>query len=167
MKNYLAITTLSLLALSSTAQAETTFGMGIGAMYSGLGLNIGKRSSTALSYASLGCQGYSTGNENDAESTGSASTGSESNCGVGFGRISSAIFANNRHAFGLSVAVSHNTDLDQTEVRLRPGYYYFFKGIDQAGFNLGIGPSFYFDDSDKNDLDVNEETSFINIGYQF
>lgn len=162
MKKITAIAALSILSLSSVAQAESTIGLGVGGMYSGLGVNVGKRSSTSFTYASLGCQAYSYGYVD-----GSETKESESNCGVGLGTLSTSLFSSNKHAIGFGVDVSYNTQYSQNELRIRPGYYYFFNGIDSAGFNVGVGPNLYIDDNKSDEVTEIKTSSFLNVGYQF
>ncbi len=166
MKKYLIISTFTLLALTSTVKADTTWGVGVGPMYNGLGLNIGKTTESTFAYSALGCQSVTTGTSSDSNTN---ENDGESNCGVGFGYISQSIFKSNRHGLGLNLGVSYNTAEQQTEWRLRPGYHFFVNGIDKRGLNLGAGTVFYYDTEKSNDINDNTDviSLFLNIGYQF
>jgi len=162
MKVLGCIAILVALGMSTNATAETTWGVGKGPLYSGLGFNFGSTSATSLAYGSLGCHGMSYG---DSDTTGKNEF--DSNCGFGLGYISTSLFSGNRHSLGLSVDVSYSSLYSQSELRVRPGYYFFLNGIDKAGLNLGIGPSFYYDDDKSNDSERDKVVGFFNIGYQF
>lgn len=156
--------------LSTTANADSTWGIGVGPLYNGLGFNFGKTTTSSLSYGSLGCQSLSIGSsKNSNTSSSDSSRETESNCGFGLGYINTSMFSNNRHGLGLNLGLSYNTAESQTELRLRPGYHYFFNGIDKPGFNIGLGSIIYYDNEASNDLDSDSEkvSLFLNIGYQF
>jgi len=161
MKKYLYIAMVTVPMLSSAASAETTIGIGVGPLYNGLGLNFGKTTPSSFVYGALGCVGITIADSGDPDNR------DESNCGVGFGYISASLFSNDRHALGLNIGLTHNTDKSQTEVRVRPGYHYFFNGINKPGLNLGVGPIVYYDTDRSNNLDSDHGVVFFNIGYQF
>lgn len=167
MRKILLIAALPFLLLSTAAKADTTWGLGVGPLYSGLGINFGRTTASSLTFASLGCNSLS---NNRAEN--SKSDDFESSCGVGVGHLSTALFKSNRHAFGLNLDTSYNSIESQTELRIRPGYFYFFKGINKSGFNLGVGPNFFFNNKSSNKRQLNNRGDdpiriFFNIGYQF
>lgn len=150
------VSTLSLSILPMSVQAETTFGVGIGSLYNGFGINVGKTTSTSLTFGSVGCIGWGYGSE-----------GYSSNCGAGFGVVTTAALPGLRHGLGLSLAVTKNTSSysevsANVELMLMPSYYYFFSGIEQGGFNLGAGPSFTYQEGQSI-----EPFFTLNIGYQF
>lgn len=162
MKLFKLIALISLLANVSTANADTTWGIGGGPLYNGFGLNFGKTTTSSFVYGAFGCHGYGRG-----ESDNPSSNDVEFNCGIGFGYISTSMFATSRHGIGLGLDTTYNTFQSQFEMRLRPGYYYFFNGINKSGLNLGVGPSFYYDTVRSNDHYHNPVKVFFNIGYQF
>jgi len=173
VRRLLLVLSVTMLVMSKTAVADFTLGLGLGPLYSGLGLNFGKTTESSFTYGSLGCVGYSsTGVAMTSDGSQSATVNSEkiessSNCGFGFGYVSSALFKNNRHGVGLSIGLTSNTDDQQNELRIAPGYHYFFNGINNRGATLGLGAMHYADDSQPNNLSNNANSVFINIGYQF
>lgn len=119
----------------SCASDEITFGIGLGAMYSGLGMNIALRSEHDLRYLSAGCValGYS-----DAE-------GRIAACGVGAGWLWTNNFSdsNNRHGLGLSLGPigyrgrTYVGEEGDTIYGAGISYAYFVPGISRKGWNLG------------------------------
>lgn len=164
MKKYLLVTIGALLVLSTTAKAGSTWGIGVGPLYGGLGFNFGKTTPSSFAYGALGCIGLSIGDSADT-----SSNDNESNCGFGLGYISTSLFTSDRHGLGLNLGITYNTAESQTEVRLRPGYHYFFNGINESGLNLGVGTILYTDDETSNDQnrDSDNVKVFFNVGYQF
>lgn len=150
-----------LTALAQTAHADTTWGLGVGSLYNGLGLNFGKTTDSSFTYGTLGCHSLSRGNN------GTSKNETDTNCGVGIGYISTSLFANNKHGLGVGLDTTYNTFTSKYEARLKPGYYYFTNGINSSGFNFGIGPS-YFHNAESSDDENNDRIQmFLNIGYQF
>jgi hypothetical protein len=163
--------TLSMLFLCCSASVladdnkqQFSFGLGIGAMYTGLGVNAAMVSPTELKYLSLGCIEYSS-------TYGTA-------CGAGLGWIKTDLFdiQNNKHGLGLYVTSlgeettnSYTTSDQGTTVYwhrsavygLGVSYSYFSNGIDKPGFTYGVsvhGSNAEFE---------NKLGGFFQIGYQF
>lgn len=164
MKNALLATIILAPSLFGSAIADTTFGIGVGTLYNGLGLNFGRTTNNSLMYSSLGCMGASSsrGTTTNGDVTTQESS-SNTNCGFGLGYISTTLFSGNKHGLGLNLGYTHNTDnfLGGSEYHLMPSYHYFFKGIDKRGLNLGFGA--------RATLTDEESTTGLtfNIGYQF
>jgi len=169
MKKYLIFTSIAMIVMCKSAMADFTLGIGIGPLYSGIGLNYGKTAPKSFTYGSLGCIGFSTGesaNYADGEKV-DEQTNQNSNCGFGFGHISTSMFTSNKHGLGLNIGLTHNTFDSRNELRIAPGYHYFFNGIDKPGATLGIGAMLYAGDSQSGDEDDGRNSVFLNIGYQF
>jgi len=167
MKTFLPITITALLVLSTPAKADSTWGVGYGPLYSGLGLNYGQTTSTSLTYGALGCVDYATGNRHNDESTGGKLPAGESNCGIALGYISTALFNSNKHGFGVNIGLTHNTDTDESETRLIPGYHYFMNGINERGLNLGVDTVLYYDRESSDARDDGFSEILFSVGFQF
>ncbi len=154
------------------AEEKFSFGAGIGAMYSGLGINVGLKTDRQLKYLSLGCLGYSRTRSSDVDERDLA-------CGAGVGIIRTDLFAveNNRHGIGLYVGAVGSERESDPKVIYRPNsvmaaygvkpvygvgasYVYFWNGISASGLNLGITPAIGFNNGAKGSL-------LLQIGYQF
>ncbi|GGF77518.1 hypothetical protein [Alteromonas lipolytica] len=119
------------LSVSTTSLAnEFSFGVGIGSLYSGLGVNVASRSATDLKYVSAGCMSYS--------SYGGAT------CGAGAGWIQADLlgFDNTNHGIGVYIGIvgDERESYNDTKAVYGAGlsYHYFAKGIEQPGAHLGI-----------------------------
>ncbi|WP_100658748.1 hypothetical protein [Alteromonas flava] len=142
------------LALTANVNAkEYSFGMGVGSLYSGLGVNIASHSENSLTYISAGCVSYS--------------SRAGSTCGVGGGWITTNILSvpNNKHGLGAYVGIvgTERESFDNHDAIYGGGlgYHYFFNGIDRAGTNIGLG----FMVGDTND--GTEGALVFQLGYQF
>lgn len=154
------------------AEEKFSFGAGIGAMYSGLGINIGLKTDRQLKYLSLGCLAYSHTRAGDVDERDLA-------CGAGVGIIRTDLFAveNNKHGFGLHIGAVGAAKENDPKVIYRPGsmtsvygvkpvygvgvsYVYFWNGLSAPGLNLGITPAIGFDSGARGNL-------LLQIGYQF
>lgn len=146
------LTLLALLPKSSLA-GDTSFGAGVGSLYSGLGLNIATRSSHELKYVSAGCVAYST------------ATGET--CGIGAGWIKADLLnvQNNKHGLGayLGVIGSDRSSWDKEDpvYGIGLGYHFFFNGIDKSGTTLGV--TFVAGDTSTG----LGSAAMIQLGYQF
>ncbi len=140
-----------LLSGAALAKDGKTIGVGIGALYNGLGLSYGLQGLGTLKYVSLGCLSLST----------SRSRGTESNCGLGAGFLRTDL--GNRHGLGVHLGATYNehANLNSIEMFVAPQYVYFFNGIDAPGFNLGA--SLYFGQYDG-DFKIRPG---LQVGYQF
>ncbi len=159
------------LLLSTTASADTTFGIGIGSLYNGFGINVGKKTQRTFSFGSIGCMGYSYTNEESSNGDVVENIDNKrSNCGIGIGYVSSNAFKSNKQAIGLSLGINRNLmfeDIngqndDKWELNLMPTYHYFFKGIDKRGFNLGMGTVLSFTENEPMETGIT-----LNLGFQF
>lgn len=168
MRNRLLASIVLASTLSSTANADMTVGLGLGTLYSGIGLNFGTTTDTSLRYASLGCLGISLGNTDiDSSDSTERTQGDSSNCGVGVGYVTTSVLSGKRQGLGLSLLATNNTvyknnDGSNLEVTVIPGYYFFFNGIDRSGFNIGAGANFGFREGQSVETGMT-----LNVGYQF
>ena len=143
---------------------RTTFGLGVGALYGGLGLNVGRIDGPRLTYGSLGCIGGSRSESTITFSDGTSTTerSSETNCGIGAGVLSTAFLPGDRHGLGLSLGLTYDTDgADEVQGHVIPTYNYFFGGLASGGFNLGFAPVLTFGDEGA------DAGLLLNVGYQF
>lgn len=135
-------------------------GIGAGAMYSGIGANIGLVSKSDFKYISAGCTGFG------------SNSGSE--CGYSVGWITTDLFdfGTNNHGFGLYAGVlgkeSYATLENHSYTVHKDNYYgagvsysYFMKGIDKPGFTFGVSVHATNADHDG------RFGSFLQVGYQF
>ena len=139
---------------TTIAENKISFGIGSGALYNGLGVNVSFMKKSDLKYLSLGCIaiGYSSNN------------GVSSNCGAGAGWMRSDILSeNDKHGLGIHIGVTYNThnDRNDTEAFIGIPYLYFFKGMTAGGWNVGLTPII-----GKNSGETKGGLLF-NLGYQF
>jgi len=165
MKYTLLSTSILSVSLFGSAIADTTFGVGVGSLYNGLGLYFGQTNNTSLMFGSLGCIGASSsrsGNATDGFTTRDRSY--ETNCGVGLGYINMLLWPGNKHGLGLSIGYTYDTNdiSGGSEYHVMPGYHYFLNGISQRGLNIGFGAKVTRSEIDSADTDL-----IFNLGYQF
>jgi hypothetical protein len=136
------------------ADDSNSFGVGIGSMYNGIGFSYGLKEETSFRYGSLGCISLSS----------SDSRGTELNCGIGFGFVTTnMISSNNNHGVGIHLGLTYNEheNLNEVEGFVSPQYVYFLKGISHSGFNVGANTWFGKRDG-SSDSGVG-----VQAGYQF
>jgi hypothetical protein len=130
-----------------------SFGIGIGHLYSGVGINYTQHLDRSQAYASLGCL---------AAATHSSSNDLETVCGIGLGYIRTHLFSeSDKHGIGLSTGVYRNTDEDENEYILGPTYTFFTNGVNNPGWSIGVMPYM----SKMKGRDTDYEVMF-NVGYQ-
>ncbi len=130
-----------------------SFGIGVGHLYSGVGINYTKHLNRSQAYASLGCM---------AAATHSSSNDIETVCGIGLGYIRTHLFSDSdKHGIGLSTGVYRNTDADENEYILGPTYTFFMNGVNNPGWSFGVMPYM----SKVSGQDTDYEVMF-NLGYQ-
>ena len=144
-------------AVTSVAEDRVSFGAGSGALYNGLGVNLGFIKNSDLKYVSLGCIAFGY----------SSSNGISADCGIGAGWMRSDILSENgKHGLGIHIGVTHNThnthnDRNDAEAFIGIPYAYFFRGMSAAGGNVGLTPI----------LSQNNGKTrgglLLNLGYQF
>ncbi|NRB24872.1 hypothetical protein [Shewanella sp.] len=136
------------------AENDVSIGIGVGLLHSGLGANVAYVSDIDMSYFSAGCDSYS--------------SVAGATCGVGVGYIRTGIFdENGKHGLGAHAGIVgtkskiiNDTKENSAIYGLGISYVYFFNGIKQPGFNLGLGSTLTLDgNSDLN--------AAFQIGYQF
>jgi hypothetical protein len=137
---------------------DSTFGVGLGVGYSGLGLNVGIHDEEHSYLGSVGCYSYS-------DSFGST-------CGVGVAWQSSVFFRNTdnekNHAtsFYLGI-VGAETIVDEGKANDRAiyggalSYIYFLNGRNNNGFNFGVSLAIGNAERESN------TNTLFQIGYQF
>jgi hypothetical protein len=136
-----------------SAADKTSFGLGVGALYNGLGGNFALIKADDLKYIALGCSEFSR----------SSIDGSNLTCGVGVGWLRSDILTrkNSKHGLGLNIALDYDQLHSEVEPSIRMPYVFFFRGIDRKGWNIGVAPLVRWD-ADGTELGV-----MLEIGYQF
>lgn len=138
-----------IIAFPAYAEKEISIGAGLGYMYSGAGANIALRDIHGMQYIGGGISGYS------------------SSVGAGFGfclgwmRTDLLNFYDDRHAFGVALQFSRRTS-SSVYLSMGPTYTYFFNGISNPGFNVGVATGVSFEIEGADDFFV-----FPQIGYQF
>ncbi len=141
-------------AVSSGADERVSFGLGMSALYNGLGVNAAFMKGSDLKYVSLGCVSIAY----------SSNSGASSNCGVGVGWMRSDILSNNgKHGLGVHLGITYNShdDRDDVEVFVGVPYAYFFSGMTAASWHVGLTPVLGRRDDDT------EGGLLVNLGYQF
>jgi hypothetical protein len=141
---------------SSRAEDGLSVGVGGGALYSGLGVNVGRRGEHSFGYLAAGCSvGYS------------AADGWEVPCGVGAGWIWTDLLtkANDRHGLGVYVGPVRTRKTLDSDAKAVYGagltYVYFFGDGVAKGWNVGITPT-------VGKIYGNYRAgALINVGYQF
>lgn len=138
---------------SSSAADKTSFGLGVGALYDGLGGNFALIKADDLKYISVGC----------SEASHSSRSGTHVTCGVGVGWLMSDLLTkkNSKHGLGLNIALDYDQLHSEFEPSIRLPYVYFFNGIDRRGWNIGAAPLVRWD-ADGTELGV-----MFEVGYQF
>lgn len=156
VRRQLVIACLAMTCLASNASLaadRTSFGLGIGALYSGLGGNMAMISADDLKFFSVGC----------SELSQSSLDGTNLTCGVGVGWLRSDIVTgkNSKHGLGINLAVDYDSRHSKLEPAVRIPYVFFFRGIDRKGWNLGLAPLVRWD------AEGTEFGVMIEVGYQF
>ena len=138
---------------SSSAADKTSFGLGVGALYNGLGGNLALIKADDLKYISVGCSEYMS----------SSIEGTFVTCGVGIGWLRSDLLTkkNSKHGLGLNIALDYDGFESKAEPSIRLPYVFFFRGIDRKGWNIGVAPLVRWD-ADGTELGV-----MLEVGYQF
>lgn len=136
-----------------SAADKTSFGLGVGALYNGLGGNFALIKADDLKYISVGC----------SEFTSSSLDGTFVTCGVGIGWLKSNILTkkNSKHGLGLNIALDYDQINSKVEPSIRIPYVFFFRGLDRRGWNLGVAPLVRWG-TYGTDLGV-----MLEVGYQF
>ncbi len=139
---------------TSIAEDKVSFGVGMGALYNGLGVNVGFMKESNLKYVSLGCTGFSYSSDNEISSI----------CGIGAGWMRSDILSgNDKHGLGIHIGVTYNNGdgKNDTEAFIGIPYLYFFKGMSAGGWNAGLTPII-----GKRNGEI-KGGLLLNLGYQF
>jgi len=158
MKKWASVIALVLGVFASSsprAEGETSVGVGGGALYSGIGVNVGRRGDHTFGYLAAGCSVAYSSNQ-----------GWDVPCGVGAGWIWTDLLtkANDRHGLGIYVGpVSTKGPTGDVKAVYGAGltYLYFFGDSVAKGWNLGITPTVGKKYGDY------RTGALINVGYQF
>jgi hypothetical protein len=147
---------LVLVAVATSAPSatdKTSFGLGIGALYNGLGGNVALIKADDLKFLAVGCSEYSHGSVGGTNLT----------CGVGVGWLRPDILTkkNSKHGLGINIALDYDQLHSKVEPVVRVPYVFFFRGINRSGWNIGLAP-FVRWDSGGTELGV-----MLQGGYQF
>jgi hypothetical protein len=152
---YLVVLLLLVSFEAGASDEDLSFGVGAGALYGGIGMNIGMRRDYDFRYLAAGCAGVGY----------SSVDGWQTSCGVGVGWIWANILSKSTNKHGLGFYLG--------PVGLRKGgtfnpvygvgisYDYFFKGINSSGWNLGVTPTIGRRNGDNNGY------LLLQVGYQF
>tara|TARA_R110001592_G_scaffold3562_1_gene20517 strand:+ start:77 stop:541 length:465 start_codon:yes stop_codon:yes gene_type:complete len=151
---------LSCFAEETSQTKNYSVGLGMGAMYSGIGANIALVSKNDFKYISAGCTRYDSTN------------GAE--CGFGVGWVTADLFdfETNNHGFGIYATMlgkerfatfeNHQYSFyENNYYGAGVSYTYFVNGIDQSGVTFGI--SIHATNAEND----GRFGSFFQIGYQF
>lgn len=143
---------------AALAGRRLSYGIGGGAIYSGLGVNIGAKGDGTRRYVALGCPavGYS------------SADGWVSACGIGAGWIWSHIVpeSGGRHSFGIHLGAVGATDENsdhhyKTAYGIGLPYVYFPGGLETGGLNFGVMPAI------GRTRGTTKGFVMLQIGYQF
>jgi len=141
---------------ASASDKDISFGLGLGALYGGIGINIGLQRENDFRYIAAGCTefGYD------------SVSGWQAACGVGAGWIWADILSksNNKHGIGFYIGpVGYEGSHRDPEIVYGVGvsYDYFFKGINSSGWNVGVTPAIGRHNGDT------EGYLLLQVGYQF
>ena len=156
MRKRLVIAILTIIGMASTAVVaadRTSFGLGAGALYSGLGGNMALISADDLKFLAVGC----------SELSKSTVDGTNLTCGIGAGWLRSDVVTkkNSKHGLGINLAIDYDQRHSRLEPAVRIPYVFFFRGIDRKGWNLGLAPLVRWD-AEGTELGV-----MFQVGYQF
>jgi hypothetical protein len=161
VRTELAVAGLAVFMAASPCAAEEdlSFGFGMGALYAGLGANLGLRSDDGFAYVGAGCVSLAYGSRD----------GWALPCGVGAGWIRTDLFGSGDRRHGLGIYVgpigAEDGDSDGHDRATRYGlgltYAHFFSGVTATGWSAGVTPAIgRWDGGIKGTL-------LINAGYQF
>lgn len=151
ISSFTVLSCLLAVPLPSFAE-EFSFGIGLGSLYNGLGVNFGISKDKSLRYLALGCIGGSSSDEGDFSGI----------CGIGAGYIKSGVFKlSPEHTLGGMISVNHDEKNDVRETFVGLSYHYMFSKDPAYGWGIGLTPGVIFRDS-------SEDAHFmLNLGYQF
>lgn len=141
-------------ATAVSAADRTSFGLGLGALYNGLGANVAWTSPDDMKFVSAGVSGYIYSSHGDDTAV----------FGIGAGWLKTDILTgkNNKHGLGINLALDYYQRASKIEPAIRIPYVFFFNGVDQKGLNLGIAPFVRWSSDNSTDFGA-----LIQIGYQF
>ncbi len=117
---------LLLLSLTTTASEVSSYGVGLGNSYSGLGINYGLLTETDFKYVSTGVLGYS--------------SFSGTIYGFGLGWMKTNLFGSKtpKHGANIYVGLINDSGKYNNTAYIGAGYLYFFNGIRNPGKTIGF-----------------------------
>ena len=158
MKNVIKIAIAISILVGVNLKADEnklSYGIGIGALYNGIGANIALPKQNSMTYLAVGCVSLEYSDYNDQW---------DSSCGFGLGYIDTSILSNknNKHGLGVFLGATYNSSKEKDEeLTLGLGYTYFSNGISNRGWNFGLTPAIKFYKNGKDAI------LLLDIGYQF
>ena len=141
--------------LNATCNAddEVSYGVGTGALTSGLGVNTALRGDNHIGYIAAGCLGIGYSNEN----------GWILPCGIGAGWIQTDLLsnANNHHGLGVYLGPVGKNEVNKARYGVGVTYAYFMQGVNAKGWNFGFTPATGWENGTA------KGSILINVGYQY
>ena len=159
-KFFFAIILVCLAARHASAGQDLSFGMGLGYFYNGLGVNLALKSPHDFKYLGTGVIGFQATSSNDSSSNEHSEYSVWYGVTAGWVRTDIITKQSDKHGLGIFLSVDGGKDFN-TMLSLGPSYTYFFKGVSQPGFNLGLASGLGFTE------DYTCWTIGLQIGYQF
>lgn len=140
-------------SVASNAEDEISYGIGTGALTSGLGVNAALRGDNHMGYIAAGCVGIGY----------SSVQGLILPCGIGAGWIQTDLLtnANNHHGLGIYVGPVGINDDKKARYGVGVTYVYFMQGVNAMGWNFGFTPA------TGQENGTSKGSLLINVGYQF
>lgn len=134
------------------AENEISYGIGTGALTSGLGVNAALMAENHMGYIAAGCVGIGYSNVH----------GWLLPCGIGVGWIQTDLLtkANNHHGLGIYVGPVGVSDAKKARYGVGATYVYFMQGVNAKGWNFGFTPAVGQDNG------AAKVVFLINVGYQ-
>jgi hypothetical protein len=140
---------------SSTSYADNdiSYGIGTGALTSGIGVNAALRGDNHMGYIAAGCLGIGK----------SSGQGWILPCGIGAGWIQTDLLtkANNHHGLGVYVGPVAKNANNKARYGVGVTYVYFLQGVNAKGWNFGVTPATGQENGKA------KGSLLINVGYQF
>jgi hypothetical protein len=143
------------------AEESLALGAGLGAMYSGLGINLALKSDNQIKYVSVGAVACHKNNNDPTKCI----------VGIGVGLLRTDMFSstNNHHGVGLYIGAvraerrGYGGSIDDFKAVYGAGisYTYFWNGINGRGMNIGLAPTMGF----RGGRSI--PGLFVQLGYQF
>jgi hypothetical protein len=118
-------------SLLLATEGTTSYGIGLGQLYNGVGINIASHETSSMKSIAFGCMDIAYGTY----------SGFNASCGFSIAYVSTRIFEENNNHHGLGVHVGITKDSDAFAGSVGVGYSYFFDEIANKGLNIGLTPT--------------------------